>query len=121
MCERLAAAGFASTNIVLGVGSFVYQYVTRDSLGMAMKATWARVEGVGRNLFKDPVTDDGIKRSARGRLAVHRDADGELALIEQATPEQEAASLLTPVWRDGRFLRTQSFADIRATLHPGRA
>jgi nicotinamide phosphoribosyltransferase len=121
MCERLAAAGFASTNIVLGVGSFVYQYVTRDSLGMAMKATWARVEGVGRDLFKDPVTDDGIKRSARGRLAVRRDAEGELALLEQATPEQEAASLLTPVWRDGRFLRTQSFADIRATLHPGRA
>jgi nicotinamide phosphoribosyltransferase len=31
--ERLAAKGFASTNIVLGVGSFTYQYNTRDTLG----------------------------------------------------------------------------------------
>ena len=31
--ERLAAKGFASTNIVLGVGSFTYQYNTRDTFG----------------------------------------------------------------------------------------
>lgn len=31
--ERLGAKGFASTNIVLGVGSFTYQYNTRDTLG----------------------------------------------------------------------------------------
>ena len=31
--ERLEAKGFASTNIVLGVGSFTYQYNTRDTLG----------------------------------------------------------------------------------------
>lgn len=33
ICERLASKGFASTNIVLGVGSFTYQYNTRDSFG----------------------------------------------------------------------------------------
>lgn len=31
--ERLEAKGFASTNIVLGVGSFTYQMNTRDTLG----------------------------------------------------------------------------------------
>lgn len=31
--ERLAAKGFAATNIVLGVGSFTYQMNTRDTLG----------------------------------------------------------------------------------------
>jgi nicotinamide phosphoribosyltransferase len=31
--ERLAAKGFASTNIVLGVGSFTYQFNTRDTFG----------------------------------------------------------------------------------------
>jgi len=31
--ERLELKGFASTNIVLGVGSFTYQYNTRDTLG----------------------------------------------------------------------------------------
>jgi nicotinamide phosphoribosyltransferase len=31
--ERLAAKGFAATNIVLGIGSFTYQYNTRDTFG----------------------------------------------------------------------------------------
>jgi nicotinamide phosphoribosyltransferase len=121
MCARLEALGFASTNIVLGIGSFTYQFVTRDTLGMAMKSTWAQVDGVGRNLFKDPVTDrnaDGfsIKKSATGRLAVNRDDDGELYLIEEATPEEEAESLLRPIFCDGTFYATQSFGDIRAVL-----
>lgn len=49
-------------------------------------------------------------------LAVIRDETGRLALIEQATPEQEAASELKVVWEDGHPVRTQSFADVRATL-----
>jgi len=114
--ERLKAKGFASTNVVFGVGSFSYQYVTRDTFSSAMKATWAEVDGVGRDLMKDPVTDGGTKRSATGRLAVLRDERGELALVERATPEQEAASLLRPVWEDGCALETQSFDEVRAVL-----
>jgi len=125
MCARLEAIGFASTNIVLGIGSFTYQFVTRDTLGIAMKTTWAQVWGEGHNLSKDPVTDrdkDGvsIKKSATGRLAVARNEGGELTLIEEATPEQEAASLLRPIFRDGRFLATQSFGDVRALLEAQR-
>ena len=66
--------------------------------------------------MKDPVTDNGTKRSARGRLAVVRDQEGRLTLIEQATPEQEEASELKVVWEDGHPVRTQSFADVRAVL-----
>lgn len=84
ICACLAEKGFASANVVLGVGSFTYQYVTRDTSGFAMKATWAEVDGVGQDLFKDPITDDGLKRSARGRLAINRDGDGELVMIYQA-------------------------------------
>ena len=115
ICQKLAAKGFASTNMVFGVGSFSYQYVTRDTYGFAMKATWADVGGTARDLFKKPVTDNGTKFSATGRLAVVHDS-GTLRVIERATPDQEAASLLTPVWRDGRFLRRSSFAEIRRTL-----
>lgn len=116
MTERLAAKGFASTNIVLGVGSFSYQYVTRDTFGMAMKATWAQIDGVGHDLFKDPITDNGVKKSATGRLAVQRHDDGVLQLIERATADDEKASLLAPVWENGEFVRRQSFADVRAAL-----
>jgi nicotinamide phosphoribosyltransferase len=114
--DRLAAKGFASTNVVFGVGSFTYQYQTRDTFMSAVKATWALVNGVGYDLQKDPITDNGTKKSARGRLAVFRNSDDELYLVEQATPEQEAASELQPVWHDGVFLRTQTFAEVRETM-----
>lgn len=114
--ERQERQGFVSTTEVFGLGSYTYQGVTRDTYGMAMKATWAEVDGVGRDLFKDPVTDDGVKKSATGRLAVQRDAEGELFLIEKATPEQEVDSLLGVVWEDGKFFRHEGFSTIRARL-----
>lgn len=113
--RRLMEKGFASTNVVFGVGSYTYQYVTRDTFQMAMKATWAEVDGVGRNLFKNPVTDSGLKKSATGRLAVIPGRQGPV-LVEKATSEEERTSLLEQVWVDGYFRRVQSFADVRATL-----
>jgi nicotinamide phosphoribosyltransferase len=116
ICYQLACKGYASTNVVFGIGSYTYQYVTRDTFSSAIKATWAKVKGVARNLLKDPVTDTGLKKSATGRLAVLPDHIGELRLIEQATPWEEEQSLLQPVWEDGKPVVTQSFADVRATL-----
>jgi nicotinamide phosphoribosyltransferase len=115
ICDGLAAKGFASTNMVFGVGSYSYQYVTRDTYGFAMKATWANVGGTGRDLFKKPATDDGTKFSATGRLAV-TNGDGRLRVIERASRAEEAASMLRPVWRDGEFVRRSSFAEIRRRL-----
>lgn len=74
------------------------------------------VNGEEHNLLKDAVTDSGMKKSATGRLAVIRDESGELVLIEKATQQDEADSLLEPVWADGRFRRTQTFNDVRAAL-----
>ena len=58
----LKEKGFASFNVVLGIGSFTYEYVTRDTYGFAMKATYGEVNGEPRNIFKDPKTDDGTKK-----------------------------------------------------------
>jgi len=119
MTYRLAEKGFASTNIVLGVGSYTYQYQTRDTFGFAMKATWAEVNGEGRNLFKDPVTDNGLKKSAKGRLAVLPGAHGGIRLVSEASSEEEAQSMLLPVWRDGKFIQKYSFAEVRELLQKG--
>jgi len=118
ICQRLRKAGWDTTTPVFGIGSFTYQYVTRDTFGFAMKATWAEVDGEGRDLFKDPVTDSGVKKSAKGRLAVLYGDDGELTLVNQATPEQEAMSALQPVWRDGQFTEDgfQTLAEIAARV-----
>ena len=63
--EGLLLNGFASNNIVFGVGSFTYQYATRDTMGIAMKATYVEVNGVGREIFKNSVGNNGIKKSAK--------------------------------------------------------
>lgn len=118
--KRMRQIGFASTNVTFGVGSFSYQYQTRDTFGSAMKATWAEVDGQGVDLLKDPVTDDGTKKSATGRLAVLRKSKafgGNLFLVQKADEYAERSSLLEPVWQDGKFLKWQTFEDVRRELH----
>lgn len=112
ICARLEAKGFASTNVVFGIGSFTYQFNTRDTLGFAMKATWAQINGVGIDLFKDPVTDSGLKKSAKGRLAVLADDNGELHLVEQANAQEEERSLLVPVWENGKFIKKYTWNEV---------
>jgi len=92
--DGLAAKGFASSNIVLGIGSYTYQYMTRDSFGFAMKATWGQVNGEGRDIFKDPITDSGLKKSAKGLLRVEKEGD-DYVLYDQQTAEQENRSITT--------------------------
>ncbi|KQR51240.1 nicotinate phosphoribosyltransferase [Leifsonia sp. Leaf336] len=118
--ERLEAKGWASTNVVLGIGSYTFAYLTRDVLGSAVKATWALVNGNPVDIQKDPKTGSG-KKSAKGRLAVLRDETGELYMVEQATPAQEKQSEIRPVWIDGQFVAAQSFAEVRSTLEAERA
>jgi nicotinamide phosphoribosyltransferase len=117
ICKRLEAKGFASTNIVLGVGSFTYQFNTRDTFGFAMKATYVEVNFEGREIFKDPITDDGMKKSATGLLYVGKgDVNGELKLFDKVTWETEAKGQLTTLYLDGKFEMTTSLTDIKNRL-----
>jgi nicotinamide phosphoribosyltransferase len=117
---RLESKGFASSNTVFGVGSYSYQYLSRDSLGFAMKATWGQVNGEARELFKDPVTDNGTKRSARGLLRVERDGE-DFVLYERQTRQQEQTGALQEVFRDGKMVREESLAQLRSRLRVGEA
>jgi nicotinamide phosphoribosyltransferase len=115
ICSRLEAKGFASTNVVLGIGSFTYQYNTRDTFGFAMKATYVEVNGEGREIFKDPITDDGTKKSATGLLTVHNH-DGEYVLIDHCTWDGEASGDLQTIYRNGLFESTTTLDEIRQRL-----
>lgn len=113
--EGLKEKGFASFNVVLGIGSYTYEYVTRDTYGFAMKATYGEVNGEGRNIFKDPKTDDGTKKSAKGLLAVH-EVNGKLTLKDQCTWEEEKQGLLKTVFENGKVLNEQSLTQIRQRI-----
>ena len=118
--QRLEAKGWASTNVVFGIGSFTYQMATRDNLGSAVKATWGMVDGVSTDIQKDPKTGAGGKKSAKGRIALHRDENGEIYQVDERTAEEAETGLLEVVWQDGYFYKHQSFADVRATLKAER-
>jgi nicotinamide phosphoribosyltransferase len=111
----LQEQGFASCNIVFGMGSYTYQYVTRDTYGFAMKATYSEVNGEARNLFKDPKTGSG-KKSRKGLLRVTQNKDGEYITYQEQTLEQEQQGLLKVVFEDGKLYRQQSLAQIRKRI-----
>jgi nicotinamide phosphoribosyltransferase len=129
ICKRLSDKGFASTNIVFGVGSFTYQYNTRDTFGFAMKATYVELldknlnsETVGREIFKDPITDDGTKKSATGLLQVAEvlttDSMGKFhhssyALKDKATWEEESQGELQTLYKNGMFFNLTTLTEIR--------
>jgi nicotinamide phosphoribosyltransferase len=115
--EQLAEKGFASDNIVFGIGSFTFQYQTRDTLGFAMKATYAEVDGVGSSLFKDPVTDSGTKKSAQGLLRVEKEGD-DFVLYQNQTEEQEKLGELKTVFLNGEITSRETIAGIRERLWP---
>ena len=116
--QRLESKGFASSNVVFGIGSYSYQYVTRDTFGSAVKATWVEINGEGREIFKDPKTDNGTKKSARGRVAVVDSPDGLILEdgLQGERLENTEANHLVPIWQDGSFVKKQSYADVRAML-----
>lgn len=113
ICEGLKKKGFATTNVVYGIGSYTYQYNTRDTLGFAMKSTYGEIDGVGYNIFKQPKTDNGIKNSAKGLLRVNED----YSLSQEVSWKEEGEGLLETVFRDGDIIKEYSLAEIRARLN----
>ena len=121
--DRLEAKEFASTNIVLGVGSYSLQYCTRDTHGFAQKATYVEIEynGVveGIEIFKDPITDDGIKKSARGLLMVYKDENGEYILKDRCSWDDVNSDRneLKTIFKDGVFYNETTYSKIRERLN----
>ena len=102
---------------------------------MAIKATYCEVverfldssycpHTECRNIFKDPITDDGTKKSAKGLLCVLpttvANPDGTfsktLTLVDQCTKEMEGKGLLKTVFKDGMLTKFTSFAEVKETL-----
>lgn len=108
----LKKKGFASDNIVFGIGSYTYQYVTRDTHGFAVKATMGVVNGEQRAIFKDPKTDNGLKKSAKGLLHVTED----LELVDDVTWLQEDKGALRTVFENGLTFNETSLEEIRKRL-----
>lgn len=77
----------------------------------AMKASAVKVNGLWRDVYKDPITDIS-KRSKKGRLALIRRDNGEFRTIREQDLG-DRPNLLLPVFRNGELLVDQSLEEIR--------
>jgi nicotinamide phosphoribosyltransferase len=112
----LKEMGYASTNWLRGIGSYLYVgNSTRDTFGFAVKATAAVVDGVMLGLQKKPMTDTG-KTSALGYLMVTVDENGDYTQHQNVTKEQEETGELKSVWKDGQFVKEMTLSEVRANL-----
>lgn len=112
--SRLMAKGFAP-QVVLGIGSYSYQYVTRDTHGFALKATNARFADRDLAIQKNPKTDT-TKKSACGLITVTREDDKLVANDRSDNDTFLNHNLLVPVFRDGELLVDPTLSDVREVV-----
>jgi nicotinamide phosphoribosyltransferase len=109
--------GFASTNIIFGMGSYTYQYVTRDTFGFAVKATSAVVNGKRQAIFKDPITSSGSKKSAKGLICVELDQEtAKFYALDEQSERSEIEGYLETVFIDGILVKETHLNEIRKNL-----
>jgi nicotinamide phosphoribosyltransferase len=104
---------------------------TRDTFGFAAKGAWFEVkEEIGQtvdtlqpiykytgfDIFKDPVTDDGTKKSLKGMVAVF-EKDGDHYVKIQCTQEEEETGLLQVIYENGNFYNQSSLTEIRSKIN----
>jgi hypothetical protein len=122
--------------------------LTRDSAGIAIKGSWFEVNEVtgydeqnnpldkngnivsgdakkSYNIYKDPITDDGSKRSLKGFLQVYNknpncaphhikyDGHDEFVVKQECTPEEEKSGLLRTIYKNGTFSNQTTLTEIR--------
>ena len=81
-----------------------------------MKATYCEINGVGKEIYKDPkttVTGGMMKKSLRGLIKVDYDENGVLKAFDRVTPEEENEGQLRVVFEDGKMYNQTTLDEIR--------
>lgn len=110
---KLESMGYASSNLVIGVGGLLLQQHSRDDQGFAIKATYCEINGQPREIVKDPITDSG-KKSHKGKIVLMKTTDGVLTIDQMPSDE---GGLLKTVFENGRVLRTFTLEEIRTKAY----
>lgn len=124
----LEKLGFAADTILFGVGAFSFTAMctpedgmvclTRDTFGFAMKSTDCVINGKEYTIQKNPKTDQNhLKKSHKGLCCVTKNGDNFVCHDGYTSETLPADNLLRTVYRDGQFVRTTNFAEIRERLN----
>ncbi|GCD11696.1 nicotinate phosphoribosyltransferase [Clostridium tagluense] len=123
ICGQLTRKGFATNNVVLGIGSFTYNMVSRDTYGFCLKGTHAVINGKEVQIFKDPKSDSGnFKKSQKGMCVVFKDENNIISCKDELTINQAKnyeGNLLKVIFENGEMKSECSLEEIRNKLNGG--
>ncbi|PIO53284.1 nicotinate phosphoribosyltransferase, (NAPRTase) family, partial [Teladorsagia circumcincta] len=80
--QALMDGGWSADNVVFGAGGSLLQRLNRDTQKCAFKCSHVVVNGEQRDVYKNPVTDEG-KRSKKGYLTLQRSPSGNLRTFQE--------------------------------------
>merc|ERR1719446_1653933 len=109
--EAMRDAGWAADNLAFGSGGALLQKLHRDTQKFAFKCSYALVDGVGRDVVKDPITDPG-KKSKMGRLTLEKGADNKFVTVVEGKGDA-AKDILVEVFRNGEVLVQHTLTQVR--------
>lgn len=117
--ERVVADGFSAANIAFGMGGALLQRLDRDTQQFAYKASAVAIDGVWRDIQKDPITDHG-KRSKPGLLGLVAGPEYATTRVDEKSfqPSGGRVNLLRPVYRNGELLVDDTLEAVRARANP---
>lgn len=110
--EEMRICGYSADNISFGSGGGLLQKLNRDTCKFAFKCSSVTVNGVERDVWKEPVGDSG-KNSKRGKLALVRTCEGIKTVQEKDLGDIKLPNELVEVFRDGKTLKEYSFDEVR--------
>lgn len=105
--DTMKSSGWSADNVAFGMGGALLQKMNRDTQKFAFKCSSVTINGVEREVFKQPVTDNG-KLSKRGRLSLVM-KNGNLTTITGTSSND----LLETVFENGVVVREQTFDSVR--------
>lgn len=105
-------AGYSATNIAFGMGGALLQQVNRDTQRFAYKCCAAVINGVERDVFKNPKQDPGKASKAGRQDLVQLASDGGKFKTVRGT--DTFGSVLKVVFDDGTMVKEYVFDDVRA-------
>jgi len=124
--DLLLEEGWSISNIAFGMGGGLLQKNNRDTLKFAMKACAIRVDGVWKDVYKDPTIYDAttwepieggsFKKSRAGRLELmYNGTDYKTVRIEDVSDfvAKGYKPMLETVYDSGILVRDMTFAEVR--------
>jgi len=106
--DAMQKNGWSADNISFGSGGGLLQKMNRDTQRFAFKCSEIVVGDEHRDVYKQPITDNG-KKSKSGRLKLVDDSL-KLTTVPQSDPREDQ---LQTVFRNGRILVDHTFDEIR--------